>query len=64
MRGDLDQDGSLAALGHYQRQAVDMILETEKEGLTVEGLSFHVGSQTTNFENYVQALNLAAGVYR
>ena len=30
----------------------------------VEGLSFHVGSQTTNFENYVQALHLAAGVFR
>ena len=29
----------------------------------VEGLSFHVGSQTTNFENYVQAINLAHGIY-
>jgi ornithine decarboxylase len=29
----------------------------------VEGLSFHVGSQTTNFDNYVQALNLAANVF-
>jgi ornithine decarboxylase len=26
-------------------------------------LSFHVGSQTTNFENYVQALNLSAGIF-
>ena len=31
-----------------------------KLGLVVEGLSFHVGSQCTNFENYVQALNTAA----
>ena len=45
-------------------EAVDMILEAEKEGLTVEGLSFHVGSQTTNFENYVQAINLAALIFR
>ena len=30
----------------------------------VEGLSFHVGSQCTNFENYVQALNLAASIMR
>ncbi len=44
-------------------EAVDLILAAEKEGLTVEGLSFHVGSQTTNFDNYVQALNLAAGVF-
>lgn len=45
-------------------EAVDLILAAEREGLVVEGLSFHVGSQTTNFQNYVQALNLAAGVYR
>ena len=33
-------------------------------GLVVEGLSFHVGSQCTNFENFVQALNMAAAVMR
>ncbi len=44
-------------------EAVDLILAAEKEGLVVEGLSFHVGSQTTNYENYVAALQLAAGVY-
>ncbi len=44
-------------------EAVDLILAAAREGLVVEGLSFHVGSQTTNFENYVQALNLAAGVF-
>jgi ornithine decarboxylase len=45
-------------------EAVDLILEADKEGLTVEGLSFHVGSQTTNFENFVQAINLAALIFR
>jgi ornithine decarboxylase len=45
-------------------EAVDLILEADKAGLVVEGLSFHVGSQTTNFENYVQAINLAAGVFK
>jgi ornithine decarboxylase len=44
-------------------EAVDLILAADREGLVVEGLSFHVGSQTTNFENYVAALQLAAGVY-
>jgi ornithine decarboxylase len=44
-------------------EAVDLILAADKVGLTVEGLSFHVGSQTTNFENYVQAINLAAHIY-
>ncbi len=45
-------------------EAVDLILAADKAGLVVEGLSFHVGSQTTNFENYVQALNLAASVFK
>jgi ornithine decarboxylase len=45
-------------------EAVDLILEAAKGGLTVEGLSFHVGSQTTNFENFVKAINLAAHIFR
>ena len=45
-------------------EAVDLISAAHDAGLVVEGLSFHVGSQTTNFENYVQALNLVAGVFR
>ncbi|MBS0632553.1 MAG: type III PLP-dependent enzyme [Verrucomicrobia bacterium] len=45
-------------------EAVDLILAADKAGLTVEGLSFHVGSQTTNFENYVQALNLSANIFK
>ena len=44
-------------------EAVDFILAAVKEGLGVEGLSFHVGSQTTNFENFVQAINMAADVF-
>jgi ornithine decarboxylase len=45
-------------------EAVDMILEADKLGLTVEGISFHVGSQTTNFENYVQAIALASNIFK
>jgi ornithine decarboxylase len=45
-------------------QAVDLISEAFRIGLVVEGLSFHVGSQCTNFENFVQALNMAAAVMR
>ena len=45
-------------------EAVDLILEAVKQGLGVEGLSFHVGSQTTNYENYVQALNLSADIFK
>src|SRR5215468_449032 len=43
-------------------EAVDLILEAFKIGLVVEGLSFHVGSQCTNFDNFVQALNIAAAI--
>ena len=50
--------------GADPEEAVDMIFEADKEGLTVAGLSFHVGSQTTNFENYVQAIDLAALIFR
>ena len=45
-------------------QAVDLISEAFRIGLVVEGVSFHVGSQCTNFENFVQALNMSAAVMR
>ncbi|HMD61929.1 MAG TPA: type III PLP-dependent enzyme, partial [Opitutaceae bacterium] len=45
-------------------EAVDLILLAQKLGLTCEGLSFHVGSQTTNYENYVQAMALCANVLK
>lgn len=44
--------------------AADLVGEAFRTGLVVEGLSFHVGSQCTNFDNYVQALNMAAAVMR
>src|SRR2546429_4954118 len=43
-------------------EAVDLVESAFKMGLVVEGLSFHVGSQCTNFQNFVQALNMAAAV--
>ena len=45
-------------------EAVDLILEAFKIGLVVEGLSFHVGSQCNNFENYMQAIQLAASILK
>ncbi len=45
-------------------EAVDLILAAHERGLVCEGLSFHVGSQTTNVENYVQAISLAASVFQ
>ena len=45
-------------------EAVDLIEEAFRIGLVVEALSFHVGSQCTNFENFVQAMNMSAAVMR
>ena len=50
--------------GCHPGEAVDLILEADRVGLKVEGISFHVGSQTTNFENYVMALSLTANVFQ
>ena len=44
--------------------AVDLIADAFAMGLVVEGLSFHVGSQCTNFENYFQALQLSANILK
>lgn len=43
-------------------EAANLVDEAFRLGLIVEGLSFHVGSQCINAENYVQALNLSAAV--
>ncbi|HXR07694.1 MAG TPA: type III PLP-dependent enzyme [Candidatus Acidoferrum sp.] len=43
-------------------EAVTLIQAAFNLDLVVEGLSFHVGSQCMNFENFVQALNISASV--
>jgi len=45
-------------------EAVDLIVEAFNTGLVVEGISFHVGSQCNNFENYMQALQLSASILK
>jgi len=45
-------------------EAVDLIEEAFNMGLVVEGLSFHVGSQCTNFNNYIQALQLSSNIIK
>ena len=45
-------------------EAVSLMEEARESDLVVEGLSFHVGSQCTNFENYVQSLNMSAAVMK
>ena len=48
--------------GAHPGEAVDLIMTAFDAGLEVEGLSFHVGSQCTNFENYVTALQLSSDI--
>ena len=48
--------------GAEASEAVTLIQAAFDLGLVVEGLSFHVGSQCMNFENFVQALNISASV--
>jgi ornithine decarboxylase len=50
--------------GAHPGEAVDLILESFNIGLVVEGISFHVGSQCNNFENYIQALQLSASILK
>ena len=50
--------------GAHPGEAVDLILAAFEIGLVVEGISFHVGSQCTNFENYIQALQLSASILK
>ena len=49
--------------GALPGEAVDLIAFAYNNKLEVEGLSFHVGSQCTNPQTYVQALQIAAGVF-
>ena len=49
--------------GALPGEAVDLIAYAHEHGLTVEGLSFHVGSQCTNPENYIQSIHLCASIF-
>ena len=49
--------------GALPGEAVQLITRAHDHGLIVEGLSFHVGSQCTNPENYIQALHLSASIF-
>src|SRR5262252_5484875 len=67
LRLGVPNTGSMVELsskfGALPGEAVDLIAFAHNNKLNVEGLSFHVGSQCTNVQNYVQALHLAAGIF-
>lgn len=45
-------------------QAFYLLRKAKTLGLVPRGVSFHVGSQSTNVENYLQALELTANIFR
>ena len=49
--------------GAEPADALKLIKKSFDLGLKVEGLSFHVGSQCTNFENYVSALSITSEIF-
>jgi ornithine decarboxylase len=49
--------------GAEPADALSLITKTFELGLKIEGLSFHVGSQCTNFENYIAALSITSEIF-
>lgn len=50
--------------GADDEQIVPMLAKAKALGLKPEGVSFHVGSQCTNFENYQRALEVTANIMK
>ncbi len=50
--------------GADQDQIVPMLVKAKALGLKPEGISFHVGSQCTNIENYYRAFEVSAGLMK
>ncbi len=50
--------------GADSEQAVYLLRKAKTLGLVPMGVSFHVGSQSTNVENYLQALEMTAMIFK
>jgi len=49
--------------GADPEQSISLLKKARSMGLKPVGLSFHVGSQCTNAENYLQALEIASAIF-
>ena len=49
--------------GALPGEAVELIAYAHEHKLVVEGISFHVGSQCTNPQNFIQSLHLSASIF-
>jgi ornithine decarboxylase len=67
LRLEVPNKGSVVDLsskfGASTENAVELAVKAFEMGFLVEGLSFHVGSQCTNFNNYKNSLDFAAIVF-
>jgi len=50
--------------GANPKICIDLIKYAKKFGFNVEGLSFHVGSQCSNFDNYIQAFEITHKIFK
>jgi len=50
--------------GVLPADAIDMLIKAHRMGLVPAGVAFHVGSQCTRVENYIEALEIAAILFR
>ncbi|MFX0005568.1 MAG: type III PLP-dependent enzyme [Promethearchaeota archaeon] len=67
LRVDVPNTGSVVELstkfGANPKICIDLIKYAKKAGFDVEGLSFHVGSQCSNLDNYNQAFQIAYNIF-
>jgi ornithine decarboxylase len=67
LRLKVPDTGSLVEMaskfGAEPGNALNLIKKSFNSGMEVEGLSFHVGSQCTNFENYISALHITSEIF-
>jgi len=68
LRIKVPNNGSVVELsnkfGIDPKYAVDLIAKTLKAKIQVEGISFHVGSQCNNFDNFIVALNIVNDIFK
>jgi len=68
LRIKVENQGSVVELslkfGADADSAIHLIRKAKSLGLNPVGLSFHVGSQSKNVENYLQALEISAGIFK
>ena len=68
VRIKVENTGSLVELslkfGADSESAVFLLRKAKALGLVPEGVSFHVGSQCSNMENYLHALEISAAIFK